>query len=212
MEPVSCIITLATFVKDLIELSLKIHRSIEKVKENRRKIRELTDDVTSILNNLANLIHGREVAFQVPQLLGALANLRAELVHVSETCSRISPVEPPGIPKLRRVRTQIRIWAKRDDLESKIGLLKEHVYKCFLLFTAFAAARIEHSTARIESTALRIANSGVENQVQTRRLEGMMAQMLLGGHFGQNALKETTEAILTPTTKLLNPVTSVHKQ
>ncbi|KAJ7162179.1 hypothetical protein C8R46DRAFT_1103764 [Mycena filopes] len=198
MEPVSSILTLATFVKDLIELSLKIHHSIEKVKENRRKIRELTNDVTSILKNLASLIRGREVAFQVPELLSALADLKAELVHVFETCTKISPVEPPaGILRLRRVHVQIKTWVKRDDLESKIALLKEHMNKCFLLFTAFAAARIEHTTARIESTALQIANTGVENQARTRHLEGMMAQLLLQTDFGQNVLNQTAETILS---------------
>ncbi|KAJ7144704.1 hypothetical protein C8R46DRAFT_1360376 [Mycena filopes] len=181
MDPVSSILTLATFVKDLIELSLKIHHSIEKVKENRRKIRELTNDVTSILKNLAHLIRGQEVTFQVPALLSALADLKAEMLYILESCSKVLPVEPPGVLKLRRVRTQIKTWVKRNDLESKIGLLRERVKNCFVLFTAFAAARIEHTTARIESTALQIVNTGVENQTD----------------FGQDVLNQTMETILS---------------
>jgi hypothetical protein len=38
-------------------------------------------------------------------------------------------------PGFRRVGSHIKVWMKRDDLEKKIGHLKEHVNKCYLQFT-----------------------------------------------------------------------------
>ncbi|KAJ7855399.1 hypothetical protein B0H13DRAFT_2577891 [Mycena leptocephala] len=192
MDPITItttLITFSSFIKDLIEIGQSIQSSIEKVGENRRRIRELTKDVLCTLANLANLTRGQEDTFQAPALLSALGNLKAEMLHVLSTCYKISPVQRPGF---RGVGSQIKAWMKRDDLEKKIGHLKEHVNKCYLQFTAFSAARIEHTTVRVEQTLIL---NGVESQVKLRRLEGMMARVLLETQFGQNVLNQTIEAI-----------------
>jgi hypothetical protein len=56
----------------------------------------------------------------------------------------------------------------------------------------FSSARIERTTLRVEQTL--IVNS-VENQVKLRRLEGMVAQLLLETQFGENVMNQTIEAI-----------------
>ncbi|KAJ7140987.1 hypothetical protein C8R44DRAFT_866657 [Mycena epipterygia] len=71
------IITLVTFIKDLIDLGQSIKESIEKVTENRRRIRDLTNDVLRTLADLANLSRGHEDEFEAPALLSALGNLKA---------------------------------------------------------------------------------------------------------------------------------------
>ncbi|KAF7357951.1 hypothetical protein MVEN_00841700 [Mycena venus] len=192
MDPITVtatFITLATFIKDLIEVGESIHRSIEKVGENRRQIRELTEEVVCTLYDLANLTRGREEMFQGSELLSALENLKAEMLHVHSKCLKITPMQLPG---LRGIGSQLKAWRKRDDLEGKIGRLKERVNKCYRQFTAFSAARIEQTTLRIEQTLI-VAN--VENQVKSRRLEGMMAQLLLETEFGQNKMTQTIEII-----------------
>ncbi|KAJ7754905.1 hypothetical protein B0H14DRAFT_416934 [Mycena olivaceomarginata] len=182
-------ITLATFIKDLIDVGEGIRRSIEKVNENRRQIRELMDEVVQILYNLADLTWGHEDTFRRPKLLTALENLKTEMLYVYCECDKISTVQPPG---LRGVRSRFKAWRKRDDLEAKIGCLKEHVSKCYSQFTAFSAARNEQNTLRLEQTV--IVNH-VESQVKARRLEGMMAQVLLETPFGQNVVNQTMEII-----------------
>ncbi|KAF7357939.1 Tetratricopeptide repeat family [Mycena venus] len=192
MDPITVtttFMTLGTFVKDLIEVGESIHRSIEKVGENRRQIRELTEEVVRTLYDLANLTRGREETFQGSELLSALENLKAEMLHVHSKCLKITPIQLPG---LRGIGSQLKAWRKRDDLEGKIGRLKERVNKCYRQFTAFSAARIEQTTLRIEQTLI-VAN--VENQVKARRLEGMMAQLLLETEFGQNKMIQTIEII-----------------
>ncbi|KAJ7796860.1 hypothetical protein B0H14DRAFT_3887356, partial [Mycena olivaceomarginata] len=192
MDPLTItttIMTLASFINELIEVGESIRRSIEKVNENRRQIRELTDDVVHVLYELAKLTKGHEDTFCGPDLLSALESLKAEMLYVHSKCLKISAVQLPG---LRGVRSQFKAWRKRDDLEAKIGRLKEHVSKCYSQFTAFSVARIEHNTLRIEQTAI---INHMENQVKARRLEGMMAQVLLETPFGQNIMNRTVEII-----------------
>ncbi|KAJ7019205.1 hypothetical protein C8F04DRAFT_351160 [Mycena alexandri] len=217
MDPITAtttIITLATFIKDLVEVGQSIKRSTEKVRENRRRIRELATDVLRTLGDLADLIRGEEDTFTAaPALLSALGNLKEEMIHVLSICRKISPVERNV--GFRAVGSQIKIWMKRDDLEEKIGCLKEHVNKCYLQFTAFSAAQIEQRTARIEGSSLHAVKNtlrveqtlivnNVENQVKLRRLEGMMARVLLETQFGQNAMNQAMKKISAdPTHKSL---------
>ncbi|KAJ7855391.1 hypothetical protein B0H13DRAFT_2357908 [Mycena leptocephala] len=80
MDPITItttLITFSSFIKDLIEIDQSIQSSIEKVGENRRRIRGLTKDVLRTLADLANLTRGQEDTFQVPALLSALGNLKA---------------------------------------------------------------------------------------------------------------------------------------
>ncbi|KAJ7141015.1 hypothetical protein C8R44DRAFT_974681 [Mycena epipterygia] len=80
MDPITVtttIITLVTFIKDLIDLGQSIKESIEKVTENRRRIRNLTNEILHTLADLANLSRGHEDEFKAPALLSALGNLKA---------------------------------------------------------------------------------------------------------------------------------------
>ncbi|KAJ7467003.1 hypothetical protein FB451DRAFT_1137626 [Mycena latifolia] len=211
MDPITAtttIITLATFIKDLIDVGQSIKQSIEKVGENRRRIRDLTDDILRTLDELANLARGHEDQFQAPALLSALGNLKADMLHVLSICLEISPPHPSG---LRGFRSHIKVWIKRDDIEARIKHLKAHVNKCYLQFTAFSAARIEQTTARIEGASLHAANTtlrveqklivnNVENQIHLRRLEGMMTRVLLETQFGQTIMDQTIEIIESDTT------------
>ncbi|KAJ7803781.1 hypothetical protein B0H14DRAFT_3776768 [Mycena olivaceomarginata] len=203
MDPISVtttVITLATFIKDLVEIGQSIKHSIEKVRENRRRIRNLTDDVLRTLANLAGLIRGQEDTFQAQcALLSALGNLKAEMLYVLSICHKISPLERRvGI---RALGSHIKVWMKREALEVKITRLKEHVNKCYIQFTAFSAARIEHTSAQVANTSLRVEQTligsvnNLEIQVKLRRLEGMMARMLLETQFGQNVLNRTVDII-----------------
>ncbi|KAJ7699285.1 hypothetical protein B0H17DRAFT_306472 [Mycena rosella] len=183
-------ITFATFVKDLVELGQDIQRSIEKIGENRRRLRELTNDVLRTLTDLADLTRGHEDTFQAPALLRALSNLKADMLSVLSICRELSPTE--RTPGLRGFRTQLKVWMKRDKVEEEIKRLKEHMNQCYLRFTAFSAARIEHASLQVEQTLI-MAN--VENQVRLKRLEGMMAQLLLETQFGQNVVNQAIEIV-----------------
>ncbi|KAK6972131.1 Tetratricopeptide repeat family [Favolaschia claudopus] len=199
MDPITVtttIITLGTFIKDLIELGEGIRASIEKVSENRRQIRELTQDILRTLYDLASLTRGKEGAFRGPELLGALESLKAEMLYVHSKCLKIAPIQLPGF---RGIPSHLKAWRKRDDLEEKIARLRERVNKCLLQFSAFSAARTEHVAIDIAHTTLRIEQrlvvDNVENQVKAHRLEWLMARFMLESEFGQHKLRETAENI-----------------
>ncbi|KAJ6488384.1 hypothetical protein DFH09DRAFT_1455696 [Mycena vulgaris] len=204
MDPLSMtmtVVTLATFIKDLIDVGQSIKRSIDKVSENRRQIRDVADDILRVLAEIADLSRGHEGQSQAPALLSALGDLRADMLYVLSACRKITPAQrSPGI---RGFRSQIKVWMKRDDIEAKIRRLKEHVNKCYLQFTAFSAARIEATTYRTDNTTLRVEQSlivnHVENQVKLQRLEGMMARVLLETQFGQDVMNRTMEIIASDT-------------
>ncbi|KAJ6499874.1 hypothetical protein DFH09DRAFT_1102798 [Mycena vulgaris] len=223
MDPITAtttIITLATFIKDLIDVGQSIKSSIDKVSENRRQIRDLTDDIFRVLANMADLSRQQAGQSQAPALLSALGDLKADMLYVLAACRKISPAQPS--PGFRGFTSQIKVWMKRDDIEAKIRRLKEHVNKCYLEFTAFSAARIEKTTTYIEesthhiketthhtqNTTLRVEQSlivnHVENQVKLQRLEGLMARMLLETQFGQDVMSRTIEIMAT--TQLIGPL------
>ncbi|KAF7325207.1 Tetratricopeptide repeat family [Mycena kentingensis (nom. inval.)] len=211
MDPITAtttLITLVSFAKELIELGQSIAASIEKVSENRRQIRDLTQEMLRTLVELAQLTRSEEL--QAPALLAALGNLKAEMLHVLERCRRVSPAERrPGIHRFKR---QVKGWLKRDEIEAEIRRLKEHTNKCLLMFTAFSAARIEQNTAAIVHSSERnhdIAMSAtmrveqrlvvarVESQVKLQKLERMMADVLLETSFGQGVMERTIQVIAT---------------
>ncbi|KAK7018880.1 Tetratricopeptide repeat family [Favolaschia claudopus] len=199
MDPITItatIITLGTFIKDLIELGEGIRSSIEEVGENRRQLRDLTQDILRTLYELANLTRGKEAAFRGPELLGSLESLKAEMLSVHSKCLKISPKQLPGF---RGIPSHLKAWVKRDDLKKQIGRLRERVQKCLSQFTTFSAARTEHLAAQIAHRTLRIEQrlivDNVENQVKARRLEGLMARVMLDSEFGQGKLRETVETI-----------------
>ncbi|KAJ6493824.1 hypothetical protein DFH09DRAFT_357189 [Mycena vulgaris] len=209
MDPITAttaIVTLATFIKDLIDVGQSIKRSIDKVSENRRRIRDLTDDILRVLAEMAELSRKQAGQSHAPALLSALGDLKADMLYVLSACRKISPAQPS--PGIRSFGSQIKVWIKRDDIEAKIRRLKEHVNKCYLEFTAFSAVRIEQTTTRINATAHRtedttlrveqtlIANH-VENQVKLKQLEGLMARVLLETQFGQDVMSRTIEIIVS---------------
>ncbi|KAJ7482164.1 hypothetical protein B0H11DRAFT_1213073 [Mycena galericulata] len=197
MDPITAtttLITLATFIKDLIEVGQNIKESIEKVSDNRRQIRELTNDVLRSLADLANLTRGHEDAYQAPALLASLGDLKADTFHVLEICRKISPVKHS--PGFRGFRSQLKVWMKRDEVEVEIRRLKEHVINCYTKFTAFSTARNEQRTARIDETTTHIEDMLVETVNTTLRVE-QTAVVLLETPFGQKIADRTMEIILS---------------
>nr|GAT44953.1 tetratricopeptide repeat family [Mycena chlorophos] len=214
MDPITAATTLITFVsfmQELIQLGQSIADSIEKVSENRRQIRELANDILRMLSDLADLTRGREEEVQTPALLAALGNLKAEMLHALDVCRHIAPVEQKS--RLRELKSQFKGWRKRDKVEAEIRRLKENVSKCLLTFSAFSAIRVEQTTAQMVRTTRetqhaaldgidatlrveqRIIIDGVESQVKMRKLETMMAKVLLETSFGQSVMERTIQVI-----------------
>ncbi|KAJ7034023.1 hypothetical protein C8F04DRAFT_600360 [Mycena alexandri] len=179
-------ITLATFIKDLLDLGQSIKHSIDM---NNVFVSELTKDVLSTLATLQELTVGQERAFEAPQLLHALANLKAEMLYVLSKTERLAPSDGTG---LRRLSSKFKAWVKRDDIEAAIQNLKELVNKCYIWFTAFSVARTEYATLSLENSTIAY---NIENSARLHRLEAMIAQLLLGTQFGNTVMQRTAETI-----------------
>ncbi|KAJ7646460.1 hypothetical protein FB45DRAFT_890522 [Roridomyces roridus] len=184
-------ITLATFIKDLVDLGLSIKHSIEKVGENRKRVQVLTDDILRTLANLSGLLDGPETrTFQAPHLLKALGDLKADMLHVLSVVCAVAP--PAQGAAIRRISSHMKCWFKRDVIEREIQNLQAHVNKCFVQFTALSGARGEYTALRVEQALL--VNT-VENDVKLRRLEKLMAHLLLNTEFGTTVVHRTANVI-----------------
>ncbi|KAJ7633433.1 hypothetical protein DFH06DRAFT_692295 [Mycena polygramma] len=193
-DPISAattFITLATFIKDLLDLGQSIRRSIEKTRANGRLIRALADDIVAILAALCELTAGRESNFLAPPLLRALGDLKADMLYAHAVIESLVPTarRKHGI---RGLGSHFRNWLRRDDVGMVIQDLKDHINKCYIQFTAFSAARTEYTTVRVEQAML---IHGVENSVKLLRLEGMIAELLLNTPFGNNIMHQAADAI-----------------
>ncbi|KAJ7502574.1 hypothetical protein B0H11DRAFT_2274708 [Mycena galericulata] len=184
-------ITLATFIKDLIELGQDIKRSIEKVGENKRRIRDLTEDILRTLANLGNVLDGyKPLSRNLSFLWHSEISRRENMLHVLSVVRTIAPVE--RISGIRRIRSQFKHWLKREGVEREIQNLKEHINKCYAQFTVFSGARMEFAAHRLQQSIL---INNVENQIKLRRLESMMAGLLLDTQFGMSVVQRTAEII-----------------
>ncbi|KAJ7697694.1 ankyrin repeat-containing domain protein [Mycena rosella] len=155
MDPITAattVITLGTFVKDLVELSLKIKDSIEKVGENKTRLRNLTTDVLDTVSELGNLMRGHRDQVPSHALATALRNLTQQMERIREGCQRIALAQrTSGIPGL----TELKSWLNRDKIEAEIDRLKEHRNECYAQFTLFSTARTEWTTLQIVDMSAR---------------------------------------------------------
>ncbi|KAJ7249280.1 hypothetical protein C8J57DRAFT_687782 [Mycena rebaudengoi] len=191
------VITLATVIKDLIDVGHNIKRSIEKVRENRRRIRDFTEEILRMLSNLKEICGGHEALFQTPELLFALGELKADMMFVLSVVTKISTPEPRR--GLRAFQSHFKVWLKREDIESEIKRLKEHVNRCCTQFMTLSVTRIEQASARIENTSVRVEQrliiNNVEHQVKLERLQSMMTRMLAQSQFGHGVVSRTMEIV-----------------
>ncbi|KAF7367514.1 Tetratricopeptide repeat family [Mycena sanguinolenta] len=193
MDPISVtttVITLATFVKDLLSLGQSIRRSFEKVKTNRKLVLALTEDIICTLGRLHELTAGNESDFLAPHLVRALEDLKADILHARFLTDRLAAAgRKQG---LRGFGVRFRTWLKRHDIESAIKSVKEHVDKCFLQFTAFSVSRTECTAFRIEHA---ITVQKVENSMDLRRIESMMTKLVHETQFGNEIMQQAASTI-----------------
>ncbi|KAJ6594702.1 hypothetical protein B0H19DRAFT_1284327 [Mycena capillaripes] len=179
-DPISAattFITLATFIKDLLDLGQSIRRSIEKVRANETHLRALGDDIVRTLADLRDVAVGQENAFLAPQLVCALAGLKRDMLYTLSVTDDLTPGRTPG---LRGLCSRFTAWLRREDVEIEIRNLKERVTKCYIQFTAFSVVRTEYTALRIEQAMLL---QSAENSAKLQRLEGIITQLLLDIHF-----------------------------
>ncbi|KAF9531794.1 hypothetical protein CPB83DRAFT_848749 [Crepidotus variabilis] len=170
MDPISitcAVITLATAVKDLVELGIKLKASCAKVANNQVKLERLCVHIIADLERLEQLYkRNRETLDGALELEGSVIEL----------------------PKkgLKNIGSSFKAWWKADELEAEVSTLKEHVVICHSRFLTFAAARIElkaqeihAATTQIDATTQQTQNQASQIQRTTQDTRDRTAQIQL---------------------------------
>ncbi|KAJ7788104.1 hypothetical protein B0H14DRAFT_3504662 [Mycena olivaceomarginata] len=160
MDPVLAGITVATFIKDLVELGRNIKHSIDQVSENKEQLSRLGDEVTGTLSSLVKLTQGFDNAQPSLDLSTALEDLKSHLERIYKKSKQVF-----------QHTLWFKSWWNRQKIDQDIKRLNELKKDCYEQFTLFSTARIEgkadqivDTTARIQSTADRVTDTTTRTQ------------------------------------------------
>ncbi|KAJ8461930.1 hypothetical protein ONZ45_g18115 [Pleurotus djamor] len=145
MDPLS----IATTIVSAIEIGLRVKASIDKIGRNRRRSRELIDDVLATLDSLQDFYESNRSSFEATtlnKLNASLASLMTELLEV-HSCS--------------------------DDLEIHLLRLRESIHSSLIRVNLLISARNEVALARIEQSLL-VRPSESRRRVQ--QLDSLLGQ------------------------------------
>ncbi|KAJ7855166.1 hypothetical protein B0H14DRAFT_3865287 [Mycena olivaceomarginata] len=153
MDPLLAGITLATFVKDLVELGRKIKDSIDQVGENKAQFSKLRDEVTGTLNGLVKLTQGFGNTQPSLELSTALEDLKSHLERIHSKSKKAS-----------QHTSWFKSWWNRQKIDQDIKRLIEFKKDCYGQFTLFSTARIEGKADQIVDAATRILDTTTQTQ------------------------------------------------
>ncbi|KAF8208245.1 ankyrin repeat-containing domain protein [Mycena galopus ATCC 62051] len=160
MDPLLACITLATFVKDVVELCQDIQDSIDQVGENKEQLLKLRGDVEETIYGFAQLTKGYETHAPSPELSTALEDLKSHLESIHNKCKKAS-----------QHASWFKSWWKRDKIDREIKRLNDLKKDCYEQFTLFATARTEGKVDRITDTTTRIEGHAIQILNTTTRIE-----------------------------------------
>ncbi|KAH9475807.1 hypothetical protein JR316_0011367 [Psilocybe cubensis] len=164
-------ITLATALKDIIELAQKIEESFTKTSHNLRQLHALSTEISATLRELKEFCDEHyTVLSDAKDMKTALLELKIAMKSVYTRCCEMVPPKPAT--KIGKFKVAFSGWKNRDKMESEIVELRNHVNKCHSRFMMFTVMRIEKrivEMGRRRSSSLLVrrvempANSGVSD-------------------------------------------------
>ncbi|KAL0960040.1 hypothetical protein HGRIS_011688 [Hohenbuehelia grisea] len=163
MDPLGASIT-------LLEVAAKVKETIEKVGQNRARLRQLAADVESGIADIHRFCGAHRMAQDVSgarELHDALNSVSRELHYVLRRCEKISAQH--GRTRFSKVRANVSAWLNRDEIENDIIRLKEQVQTCHLRFISFSSARTEHNVLLLL----------YEHRARARQIDGLVPGLLL---------------------------------
>ncbi|KAJ7855181.1 hypothetical protein B0H14DRAFT_3136366 [Mycena olivaceomarginata] len=167
MDPVLACITLATFVKDVVELTRHIKDSIAKVHLNKEQLSQLEKDVEATVNDIVQLIQGYSNPQLSSELSSALVALQRHLESIRNDCKKAS-----------QHASWLLSWWNRHRIEREIRRLNELKQDCFDQFALFSTARTEGKADQIADTTTRIQGTAVQITDATARIEATAFQIV----------------------------------
>ncbi|KAF9567234.1 hypothetical protein CPC08DRAFT_719560 [Agrocybe pediades] len=124
-------ITLATALKDVVELAQKLNDSFEKHARNMRAAQLLAADTLEIVQDLEEFHERhREALDDAKEVRDAVVTLLGDMKSVYEKCLPITQVSKPLETKWERMKRFMRLWLDRQELEMSVHYLRDQAKKC----------------------------------------------------------------------------------
>ncbi|KAF6763087.1 hypothetical protein DFP72DRAFT_523195 [Ephemerocybe angulata] len=187
MDPLSILGTVLT----IAQIANAIKASIDKVKGNKKRLEILVGDIIKSLDDLEKFskAHVQEVGGS-EQLQNAVLKLQRDMADLLTHCHKLIPRNDGS--QLSKVKASLKAWSKGDDLEAEMQRIKDSIVSCYAQFTAFAAARAENASYRLENS---IVVRGVEHKAHLQRLELLVTNVLLDTRFGKQVVQQVARVI-----------------
>ncbi|KAL0952554.1 hypothetical protein HGRIS_006810 [Hohenbuehelia grisea] len=154
----------------LLEVAHKIKETIEKVGQNRTKLRQLASDVVCGIADIQEFCDAHREVHDVArarELRDALDSLTREFHSVLRRCERLSSQR--GNTRFAKARASVSAWLNRDEIENDIIRLKEHVQACHIRFISFSSARTEQNVLLLL----------YEHRARTRQIDELIPDLLM---------------------------------
>ncbi|GBE82932.1 hypothetical protein SCP_0413190 [Sparassis crispa] len=158
MDPITVATTVfacVAFVKDMRELAQKLAESVEKVSDNRKKLRALCNNSVKHLVELEEVTRAHEADLTSRQLQDALTELRDELERIYRRCSKRIGHRKRGLPL---VWSHLKSWKAADELEADILIFESNIRACEMRFLTTSMVRFEQN-ARLQAHSFHAMNA-----------------------------------------------------
>lgn len=213
MDPITItttVVTLATCLKDVVGVARDIKKTIDKIPQNRRNARKLSQEVLTGLFEVEKFYEARsELLEGSPELDEALQHLAQHMRIVRTRCYELLT---PSNKKFGKLRAAFKAWMECDKIEQEIMDLRERVSACYTRFTAFTIARLEQPISRIDIKTTRIEEKILvfdENQRMTLgRIEVAIATLQRGD---TGSMESITVHSLAPSSDVIDAL-YLHRQ
>ncbi|KAJ7592563.1 hypothetical protein C8J56DRAFT_928952 [Mycena floridula] len=175
---------IATAAKEVICLGLEIRKTIEKVRINKRRVIQLSADITRDLVHLESLFQDYSFT-NCHELLAELDRVKLEMNTVQTLCGKLIMTDVTH--QISKAKAKIKAWYKRDSIEVELLQLRDRLRDCLSKFTTFSVARIEH----------RVILQGMENRVRLKTMDGLLQTYLTETHKGRHLVRQMDISLAT---------------
>ncbi|KAJ8693524.1 hypothetical protein PTI98_008510 [Pleurotus ostreatus] len=165
MDPLSITAAVVSF----IDVAKRIKDSVDKTGSNRRRLKELTDNVVEEVAKL-HKYHHLKISCLDDDSVCSLESLETQLHNVLGRC--MQRIKPRKRGRLSSIKAYVIAWLQNTEIEAEMVRLEQcvaHVHRCFT-YTAFT---------RMEDNLLIFSS---EHQSRMKQMEGLVTQLLLNSH------------------------------
>ncbi|KAL0953069.1 hypothetical protein HGRIS_007269 [Hohenbuehelia grisea] len=147
MEPLSLAASIVAFV----DVAEKLHGSLSKVNENRRRSRGLKEDVLRGIQDLEQLLWTHRSALattNAESLRMSLKTLQRDMEYVANRCtSHRSSID---VGPLATAKAKMIAWLRRNDIEGELLGLEKRTHLCYNRLQIYTMTSMHLAVLRVE--------------------------------------------------------------